>query len=52
MRLILFGGFSFVKMWENIENGSFSGWLRPYWGNNARVDTAVLRSRQLKSNEG
>ena len=33
MRLILFGVFSFGKMWKNMEKQRFSGRLWPDWGN-------------------
>ena len=45
MRLILFGWFFFGKMWKNMENGRFSGRLRPDWGNTARAATAGLGSK-------
>ena len=45
MWLILFGGFSFGKIWKN---SRFSGWLRPEWGSTAQVATAGLGSIGLR----
>ena len=49
MRLIVSGVFSLEKYGKVLENRSFSGRIRPDWGNTARADMAGLGSLGLNT---
>ena len=42
MRLICFGGFSFGKIWKNMENGRFSRRVQPDWENTAQAELGSI----------